>query len=283
MQVQWGSASDAGGRRKMNEDAAFARHPVFVVADGMGGHARGEMASRTVVSAFAQLADHVGPITPSDVTAAVRDGADQIRRTMEEEARLGWTPGDIQDAVAGSTVAGVVLTEQDGEPYWLVLNVGDSRVYRFRRDRLEQISVDHSLVQEMVDSGQIDASEAAHHPRRNVITRAVGTGLDVEVDYWMLHVTGDDRLLMCTDGLLGELSEDEISEVLRSRMHPTEAAEELVARAISGGSRDNITVIVVDVDNEDAVGTTAVNEPLVAAANGDAGAQVNPPATITES
>ncbi|MGO1739720.1 MAG: PP2C family protein-serine/threonine phosphatase [Actinomycetaceae bacterium] len=258
MQVQWGSASDAGGRRKMNEDAAFARHPVFVVADGMGGHARGEMASRTVVAAFAALAEHEGPISPDDVTGAVRAGAEQIRRTMEEEARAGGLGTDLAEAMAGTTVAGVVLTHSGGEPYWLVLNVGDSRVYRFAHDRLEQVSVDHSLVQELVDAGELDRDAARTHPRRNVITRAVGTGLDVEVDYWMLHVGSDDRLLVCTDGLFGELEEEEIADVLRTRMHPTAAAEELIERSVSGGgSKDNITVVVVDVDNEDAVGTTA--------------------------
>ncbi|MGC5629134.1 PP2C family protein-serine/threonine phosphatase [Georgenia sp. Z1344] len=276
MQVQWGSASDAGGRRKMNEDAAFARHPVFVVADGMGGHARGEMASRTVVAAFGALADQEGPITPADVTDAVRAGAEQIRQTMEEEARQGGLGPDLADAMAGTTVAGVVLTHSDGEPYWLVLNVGDSRVYRFSRDRLEQVSVDHSLVQELVDAGELAPAEARTHPRRNVITRAVGTGLDVEVDYWMLHVGADDRLLVCTDGLFGELGEDEIADVLRTRMHPTAAAEELIERAVAdGGARDNITAVVVDVDNEDAVGTTATG-------SGHGRAEVVPPESDAE-
>ncbi|MGC5616486.1 PP2C family protein-serine/threonine phosphatase [Georgenia sp. Z1491] len=276
MQVQWGSASDAGGRRKMNEDAAFARHPVFVVADGMGGHARGEMASRTVVAAFGALADHEGSITPDDVTAAVRAGAEQIRQTMEEEARQGGLGPDLQDVMAGTTVAGVVLTHSGGEPYWLVLNVGDSRVYRFSRDRLEQVSVDHSLVQELVDAGELDPDAARTHPRRNVITRAVGTGLDVEVDYWMLHVGADDRLLVCTDGLFGELGEEEIADVLRTRMHPTAAAEELIERAVAdGGARDNITAVVVDVDNEDAVGTTATG-------SGYGRAEVVPPTQADE-
>ena len=257
--TQWGMATDAGGRRSVNEDAAYAQEPVFVVADGMGGHARGEMASQAVVDAFRALAARgSGPITADDVDEAVRRAAAQIRRTMEEETVAGWAETDGRDAVAGTTVAGVVLTEQDGEPYWLVLNVGDSRVYRFSAGRLQQVSVDHSLVQEMVDAGTIDAAQARTHPRRNVITRAIGTGADAEVDFWMLRVQPGERILLCTDGLVGELEDARISEILATVADAAQAAQTLVCHAVAGGASDNVTVVVVDAPDEaSAAGTTA--------------------------
>ncbi|WP_226921290.1 PP2C family protein-serine/threonine phosphatase [Georgenia subflava] len=249
--TQWGVATDAGGRRSVNEDAALAEAPVFVVADGMGGHARGEMASQTVVEVFRELAG--GPardITAADVDAAVLEAAARIRRTMAAETVAGWVETDGRDPVAGTTVAGVILTTQDGDPYWLVLNVGDSRVYRFAGDRLEQISVDHSLVQEMVDAGTLEPGMARTHPRRNVITRAIGSGRDCAVDFWMLRVHPAERILLCTDGLVGELEDAEIAEVLGTVADPGQAAQTLLCRAVDGGASDNVTVVVVDAPAE---------------------------------
>jgi protein phosphatase len=257
--TQWGVATDAGGRRSVNEDAAFAQEPVFVVADGMGGHARGEMASQAVADAFRALAARGSRhISADEVDAVVREASAAIRRTMEEESASGRSETDGREAVAGTTVAGVVLTEQDGEPYWLVLNVGDSRVYRFSAGRLQQVSVDHSLVQEMVDAGTIDAAEARTHPRRNVITRAIGTGPDAEVDFWMLRVQPGERILLCTDGLVGELDDAQITGILATVASPSQAAQTLVCRAVTGGASDNVTVVVVDAPEEaSAAGTTA--------------------------
>src|SRR5690625_3165136 len=129
MQIHWGVATDAGGRRQANEDSVLAEPPVFAVADGMGGHARGDMASRTAVTELVQLAGTRRPIRPDDVHEALRRTGERIRETMA---------GD--DSVAGTTVAGAVLTEQDGEPFWLVFNVGDSRIYRCTQQDIEQIS-----------------------------------------------------------------------------------------------------------------------------------------------
>ncbi|WP_448072362.1 PP2C family protein-serine/threonine phosphatase [Georgenia yuyongxinii] len=188
-------ATDAG-HRSVNEDAALAHPPVFAVADGMGGHARGDMASRCAVDALREVARRAAaPLTAADVTAALTRAAEQIQATMATEAGA--------DAVAGTTVAGAVRTEHGGEPAWLVLNVGDSRVYRLRGTTFEQVSVDHSLVQEMVDAGTLDPAAARTHPRRNIITRAVGTDREVEPDFFMLPAHPGDRLLLCTDGLVG--------------------------------------------------------------------------------
>ena len=241
MQIHWGVATDTGGRRQANEDAVLAEPPVFVVADGMGGHARGDMASRHAVAELAGLARTDRPVRPEDVVAALRRAGERIRGEMAGT-----------DAVAGTTVAGVVLTEQDGEPFWLVFNVGDSRVYRCTQEDIEQVSVDHSLVQEMVDLGTISADEARHHPQRNVITRAVGTGPVPDVDFWMLRVGGPDQLVLCSDGLFGELSDAEIRDVVLAAGHPQEAAATLLDRAVQGGgANDNVSVVVVSARDED--------------------------------
>lgn len=242
--TRWGVATDTGGRRSVNEDAALAQPPVFVVADGMGGHARGEMASRTVVEAFRDLVESLDGslVTPAEVERTLAAAGTAIRETMATVA--GGLDGP--DAVAGTTVAGVVRTERDGNPYWLVLNVGDSRVYRFADGALEQVSVDHSLVQELVDAGRLDPAQRRTHPRRNVITRAVGTGTRSDVDFWMLPVRPGERLLLCTDGLVGELEDEEIAEVLATEPEPDRAARALVARAVAGVAMDNVTVVVVD-------------------------------------
>jgi PPM family protein phosphatase len=270
--TQWGMATDAGGRRSVNEDAALAQEPVFVVADGMGGHARGEMASQTVVDAFRALAARGSHhISADEVDEVVRGAAAAIRRTMEEETVSGWAETDGRDAVAGTTVAGVVLTEQDGEPYWLVLNVGDSRVYRFSAGRLQQVSVDHSLVQEMVDAGTIDAAEARTHPRRNVITRAIGTGADAEVDFWMLRVQPGERILLCTDGLVGELDDAHIGEILATVGDAGQAAQTLLCHAVAGGASDNVTVVVVDAPDEASVAGTTARTPGAADDEDEAG------------
>ncbi|MFH5823510.1 PP2C family protein-serine/threonine phosphatase [Georgenia sp. AZ-5] len=255
MVTQWGLATDTGGRRSANEDAALAQPPVFVVADGMGGHARGEMASATVVEALRELAERGGEIDAADVEAALSAAGTRIRETMAAEAASRGL-GD-PEAVAGTTVAGVVRTVQHGEAYWLVLNVGDSRVYRYADGELRQVSVDHSLVQEMVDAGTLSRAAARTHPRRNVITRAIGTGTDVEVDFWMLRVLPEERLLLCTDGLVGELDDEQIAEVLGTVGDPAEAAQALVRRATDGGANDNVTVVVVDSDGQEAAETTA--------------------------
>lgn len=264
MDTRWGMATDAG-HRSVNEDAALAHPPVFAVADGMGGHARGDMASRCAVDALREVARRAAaPLTAADVTAALTRAAEQIQATMATEAGA--------DAVAGTTVAGAVRTEHGGEPAWLVLNVGDSRVYRLRGTTFEQVSVDHSLVQEMVDAGTLDPAAARTHPRRNIITRAVGTDREVEPDFFMLPAHPGDRLLLCTDGLVGELEDHEIAGVLFATANPAEAAAALVARAVAAGAEDNVTVVVVDTgdDPADAPDDTAHAPDDPAHAPGDA-------------
>ena len=241
MRTTWGSATDRGRVREVNEDALLAYPPVFLVADGMGGHDAGDLASRIAVEEFAQLAGRS--------TATADDVHECFRRT---EARIrGEFTGGRQ---GGTTVAGAAVTEHDGGAYWLVFNVGDSRVYRWADDELVQVSVDHSVVQELLDLGEIDVVQARSHPERHVLTRALGTGEPVEPDYWLLPAGPEDRLLICTDGLTRELDDAAITAVLTGVADAQEAAAELVRRAVVAGGRDNVSAVVVDIAT--AAGTT---------------------------
>ena len=247
--IAWGAASDRGARRTLNEDAYVARSPVFVVADGMGGHDAGELASaRTVAVLGTRLS---GP----DVTA------DDVRGALAEAHRAVQDIVTAPGRAAGTTVSGVVLTEVDGLPYWIVVNLGDSRTYRLSDHGLEQVSVDHSEVQELIDLGEVTVEEAAHHPRRHVVTRALGAGVESETDFWLLPVGLSDRILVCSDGLTGELRDDEVREILLSEPDPQAAADRLVREAVQAGGRDNVTVVVIDVravtGQEDSVSVTS--------------------------
>jgi PPM family protein phosphatase len=147
----------------------------------------------------------------------------------------------------GTTVAGVAVTVHEGGAYWLVFNVGDSRVYRWADHELEQVSVDHSVVQELIDMGRIDVADAASHPERHVLTRALGTSGEPEPDYWLLPAGPLDRLLICTDGLTRELGPAELAAVLASVPDAQDAAATLVGQALEHGARDNVSAVVVDV------------------------------------
>lgn len=234
MRTSWGSATDRGCVRRLNEDALLAYPPVFLVADGMGGHAAGDVASRLAVEEFGHLAGHRAA-DPDEIHECFRRTAMRLRETVA----AGRT--------AGTTVAGVAIAAYDGAEYWLVFNIGDSRVYRLSGGRLEQISVDHSVVQDLLDRGEIDAAQAAAHPHRHVITRAIETRAMPAPDYWLIPAGRADRLLICTDGLTTELDDAQLTAVLQDVTDPQEAAEALVAKALVSGGRDNISAVVVDV------------------------------------
>lgn len=229
MHVDWGLRTDRGRVRESNEDACLARPPIFLVADGMGGHEAGETASAAVVARFADGAP--AQVTPEWITD-----------------RLARANRDIRDgAGGGTTVTGVSIAEREGEPYWLVFNIGDSRVYLSRGEGLRQLTVDHSVVQEMVDAGTLTPEDARSHPGRHVITKAVGTPADPRPDFWWVPGQAGDRLLLCSDGLTGELDDAAIGEALRRPRPAQHVADSLTAAAHAAGGRDNITCIVVDV------------------------------------
>jgi PPM family protein phosphatase len=230
-----GYGTDRGLRREMNEDSFIAADPVFAVADGMGGHEAGEVASGLCVRALAEMPQLAGG--RRDATAGL---VQEYLLAADESIR------EATGSRAGTTLSGVVVVEQLGMPYWLVLNIGDSRTYRFSRGALSQITVDHSEVQELVDAGQISKAEAAVHPRRHVITRALGTGYETEADYWLVPVEEGDRILVCSDGLNGELDDEQIAGILAAEADPQAAVDELIQAALRCGGRDNVTCIVVD-------------------------------------
>ncbi|WP_127473775.1 PP2C family protein-serine/threonine phosphatase [Microbacterium sulfonylureivorans] len=234
MTVAFGSATDPGLRRRINEDSYIAAPPLFLVADGMGGHHAGEIASATVIDEFAGFAGRAS-LGIDDVRAALA----RARRRVE-----GLPPGE--GAGAGTTLTGVVIADVDGEGYWLAINLGDSRTYRLSEGHLEQISVDHSVVQELIDAGQLDPDAAARDTRRNVITRAIGAGSDADADYWLIPAEAGDRILVCSDGLSTELDGEAIHAILVAETHPQSAATRLVHEAMLRGGRDNITALVVD-------------------------------------
>jgi len=231
--------TDAGAVRAVNEDAVLARDPVFVVADGMGGHARGDLASSMAVSVLAERIPAGAGVTPNDVLDAIAAANDAVR---------GLSTADAAGiAVAGTTLSGIVAVNGSdaGTRYWMIVNIGDSRVYSWDGARLTQLSVDHSAVQELIDAGVISAHEAGGHPERNVITRALGAADDVDVDVWMLPAGGEQTFLICSDGLSKELADSEIAELLRQTPHDERLADVLTDAAIAAGGRDNITAVVV--------------------------------------
>lgn len=235
IQLSVAALSDPGLKRPINEDSFLAEGPAFVVADGMGGYDRGELASAAVVAAFsaALSGDRFGEF--SQLHAALLDADDRV-----SEVAKGTTRG------AGSTATGAVLVDYEGKPFWLVFNVGDSRVYRHLGSELEQLTVDHSLGRELVDAGKLAAGDLPTFKDRNVITRAIGAS-DSLADSWLVPVVNGERLLLCSDGLHGEVDDESIRAVLTMNGRPEAVAQVLVDHAKANGGRDNITVVVIDV------------------------------------
>ncbi|MGE5831051.1 MAG: PP2C family protein-serine/threonine phosphatase [Micromonosporaceae bacterium] len=236
--VRWGSATHAGRVRPTNEDRSHAKPPVFVLADGMGGHAAGEVASQLAVDEFRRLTE---PLKSADVRAAVdRANAAILDAAKHSESYRGM----------GTTLVALILVTESGKDRLLGVNLGDSRLYRCRAGALEQLSVDHSQAQELVQAGVITADERGTHPLSNVLTRALGHGSNPQADYWLLDPAPGDRFLLCSDGLTAELPDHRIRTVLSGSEGPDAAAAELVRLAVQAGGRDNVTTVVVDVARE---------------------------------
>ncbi|GAA4409062.1 protein phosphatase 2C domain-containing protein [Fodinibacter luteus] len=238
--VRAGAATHVGRVRDHNEDALLASGRVFAVCDGMGGHAAGEVASRLAVEALATLDEHP-PAGADDVTRALGQANEHILRS---EAAHPEQRG------MGTTATGLVVVDAGDHEQWVVLNVGDSRVYRLAEGGLGLVTRDHSEVRELLEAGLIDADEVPTHPLRNVITRALGSDPAPEPDLWVLPPTAGERFVVCSDGLSNELADDEIEHLLTAAPDPQAAADALVAAAVRAGGRDNVSVVVVAVDPE---------------------------------
>ncbi len=233
IELQAGGATDVGLVRSNNQDELLMVTGLFAVADGMGGAAAGEVASAIAIRSL-QEAFAAGEPTSRNLSAA----AQAANRAVWDQAEANPEMRGM-----GTTLVALALVE-DGA--LAAINVGDSRLYRFHDDTLEQITSDHNLVAEMVAEGRLSKEEAEYHPRRNIMTRALGVDPAVPVDLFQLEVRPGDRFLLCSDGLPRELPDDHIASLLRRLADPQEAARELVNEAKRRGGNDNITVVVVD-------------------------------------
>lgn len=233
--LSWGIATDTGHKRAHNEDSLIAAPTVFAVADGMGGHASGDLASKAVVTRLAEKADS-GLMDAESVMEALVAATADMSHTIDE-----------QELGVGTTATGVAMTMHGGHPYWVVFNVGDSRVYFFEDGVLTQVTVDHSVVQELVSAGLISEDDAEHHPDSSVVTRAVGFNTTPVPDFWLIPVTPGSRILICSDGLTREVSDGELSQHLAAGLDAESTVHALVDAALAGGGRDNVTAIVIDV------------------------------------
>lgn len=235
--IAWGAATDVGLRRQHNEDSYFARFPLFVVADGMGGHEKGEVASARVV-------DEMGSNVPDDDFADVTDLSTALVRTSRCLSELGG-----HDGSPGSTMTGLVFSTHRDLPCTRVFNIGDSRTYLLSAEGFSQVTIDHSEFQELRDAGMLSLADARSFTRRHVLTKALGAGFgpSVAVDQFIVPVCAGDRYVLCSDGLSGEVTDALIEMVVRTLKDPQAVADELIRMALRAGGADNITVIVIDV------------------------------------
>lgn len=234
--VRVGVATDVGRVREHNEDGVFARGSMFVVADGMGGHAAGEVASGLTVAALGELARRTD-LAVADIIAQVEQANIRILRSAAQ---------DPQQHGMATTVTGVALVVVGGSHHWAVFNLGDSRVYRFIDGQLSQVTVDHSEVQELVEAGYLTVEQAKVHPLRHTVTRSLGREPLPPVDTWVFPPCPGERFVVCSDGLTNELDDPEIAEILAAGADPQTTAQHLVNRAVDRGGRDNVTVVVVE-------------------------------------
>ena len=252
MKLAWGASSHVGMVRQQNEDAFVAESNVFAVADGMGGHNAGEVASALAVEGLRRAAA-AGFSAAEGLIAAINT----TNATIHEASG-----GLSEQRGMGTTLTALVpLPATDGEPQRVVVaNVGDSRIYLWRGNELKQVSADHSYVQELLSEGLITAAEARIHPRRNIVTRALGIEGDVNADSWVLPMVVGDRYVLCSDGLVDEVDDAEIAAILRASTNPQVAADHLVQVANNHGGRDNTTVVVVAILGDTAPTSTTVPE-----------------------
>jgi PPM family protein phosphatase len=257
-----GTATDVGRVRNTNQDRLLAEDNLFAVADGMGGHVGGEVAAGLAVEALLAAFQQDETVAGLRHAVAVANGAVWTRSQHDDDLRG-----------MGTTLTAAALTVgSDGRDLLGLANVGDSRAYLLSGGRVAQITADHSLAEEKVRTGELTEAQAAVHPHRHILTRALGVTPDVDVDVWEVHVSTGDRLLLCSDGLSNELDTPTIGRLLSTIRDPRRAARALVKAANDHGGGDNITVVVIDVlvGEERPEGTTYVT-PVPASAPAPAG------------
>ena len=242
--MKFAAGTDRGLVREINEDsynliAGGAEAPyVFIIADGMGGHNCGEIASRAAVEYISESIVQ----TPSKFLS--EESIEAELRTLVEEANSAVYQKSLEQPEAngmGTTLTMAIIVNKTMK----VAHVGDSRLYLVRAGKMQQITTDHSYIEELVRKGSLTREEAERHPRKNIITRAIGCSPELEVDIVSLTTEKDDIYILCTDGLTNMLGEDEISEIVKNNT-PDAACEKLVEEAKKQGGEDNITVIVIN-------------------------------------
>jgi PPM family protein phosphatase len=231
--VAW--VTDPGRKRRRNEDAYVVEPPLFAIADGMGGAQAGEVASRLAAAALKESGADAG-------------GEERIVSLIQEANRRIYDRSSTDPNTSGmGTTMTVALVEDESVVFG---HVGDSRAYLIRDDRMEQLTEDHSLVNELLKSGKLSREEAETHPQRSVITRALGTDPDVDVDTFRVPAQSGDLFLLCSDGLTDMVSEDAILSVVeRNRDDIDDALRGLVGEAYQGGAEDNITVVAFEISD----------------------------------
>jgi len=248
MTTRTAAASHVGKIRANNQDSGYVGEHLFVVADGMGGHAGGDVASALTIQALA-LTDHAfdsAEAAESELVQALLDANQELAEAVYEHPELTGM---------GTTVSGMVRVGDR----MVIAHIGDSRIYRWRAGALEQITKDHTFVQRLVDSGRITPEEAAVHPRRSVLMRALGdVDITPEIDTMVLDAAPGDRWLLCSDGLSGYVTEAKIADVLASIPSAVDAAQTLIDETLDHGAPDNVTVVIVGVDDDDPSSATSV-------------------------
>lgn len=241
--IQIGFKSDKGIRRLNNEDACFImpKEKVFIIADGVGGGAAGEIASRTAVSMIAEYVQQNPPVSVTDVSTLKAHFMPCIEDTNNRIFELA----EKYIENAGMATTAVICCINGKKAYFV--NIGDSRAYVFRQGRLKQITEDHTYVNDLVKTGVISEKDAATHAKKNMITKALGADILCEPDFFQAGVEIGDVVLLCTDGLYGEVSEEIIADIISQGKSMTETCALLVNKANQHGGRDNITVICVKI------------------------------------
>ncbi len=248
MRITVGVRSDTGRVREGNEDSFLVRSPLFALADGMGGHLGGEVASQITIGIIEE--EPISSLKGDDESLA-----ELVRRA--NQAILDRAGADRELEGMGTTCTLLVLEGSQAH----LAHVGDSRAYLLRDEQLEQVTQDHTLVQRMVQEGKLKPEEAIHHPHGNIITRALGVEPDVEVDIIVKDLQHNDRVLLCSDGLTDMITPEDITSILVDRSEPQEAADRLVDAANEAGGQDNITAMVVRVTEAEEDETGAPNQP----------------------
>lgn len=239
IRTQWGATSDIGPVRSSNQDSWLAQDPLFAVADGMGGNAEGELASTTALEVLSnalspEALDAIDP-NPAELVGAIRAAAEAVASLGEK--------GD--PAAPGTTLCGTLTIDQDG-PQWLTFNIGDSRAYLIADGSILQLTTDHSAVQEAKEFAKRTGAELVLPPS-NVITRALGAAMPElpQADYVLTPMCEDDVVVLCSDGVHGVLSDQDLIDIASQDSSAQEIANALVDRAIEGGTRDNATALVI--------------------------------------